>query len=75
MQQYWSDLAADEISAKFISSHWDLEGCAWCTHRHLHISHVNAVGDSKIHVQWLAEVKLQALKQVWLQGHCINRHM
>ena len=28
------------------------------------------VGDCKVHVQWLAKVKLQALKQVWLQGHC-----
>ena len=30
------------------------------------------VSDCKIHVEWLAEVKLKALKQIWLQRHCKN---
>ena len=68
-------LAANEVSAEFIGSNWDFEGCPWCTHGHLYISHIYTVGDCKVHVQRLAEVKLQALKQIWLQGHCNNRHM
>ena len=28
------------------------------------------VGERKIHVEWLVEVKLETLKEVWLQAHC-----
>ena len=28
------------------------------------------VGERKVHVEWLVEVKLEALKEVRLQAHC-----